>query len=143
MTDQEVQWFNTLSEQRRAFREATRQNNFDEIWDVITSPYSDQAHFVYELLQNADDCGASEVEFELTNGWLVFGVNNKQGLLIDYLRRFNELSRAEINEFMIDEIHKDFTKEPNNSRSKHIYSVAHKRSNSQQWDWHATPMESH
>lgn len=68
MTEQDIRWFNALSEQRKAFRETTFANNFDEIWGVITSPYSDQAHFVYELLQNADDCEATEVEFELMDG---------------------------------------------------------------------------
>lgn len=78
MTEQEVKWFNALSEMRKAFRTTTFENNFNEIWDLITSPYSDQAHFVYELLQNADDCGATDVGFELSHDKLVFKHNGKR-----------------------------------------------------------------
>ena len=35
------------------------------------SMYADPAHFVYEILQNADDKGATEVEFSVTSEGLV------------------------------------------------------------------------
>ena len=34
--------------------------------------YPDSAHFIYELLQNAEDCRAKNVNFQLTHDWLVF-----------------------------------------------------------------------
>lgn len=33
--------------------------------------YADTAHFVYELLQNADDAGATEISFVLSSDGLV------------------------------------------------------------------------
>ena len=38
----------------------------------VVEKYSDQAHFIYELIQNADDVGANEARFELYNDKLVF-----------------------------------------------------------------------
>lgn len=42
------------------------------IWKGITDKYSEGAHFIYELLQNADDAGAEEVKFVLSDQELVF-----------------------------------------------------------------------
>lgn len=39
--------------------------------------YADTAHFVFELLQNADDAGATEIEFRLNNEGLVVEHNGK------------------------------------------------------------------
>lgn len=46
----------------------TRRRSFVEkgvpgIWETAIKKYSDSAHFVYELLQNADDTKATWVEF--------------------------------------------------------------------------------
>ena len=41
------------------------------------SMYADTAHFVYEILQNADDAGASEVVFEVSEDGLVIEHNGK------------------------------------------------------------------
>ncbi len=41
----------------------------------IVEKYSEKAHFVYELLQNADDVGASEVRFLLRKNGLYFAHN--------------------------------------------------------------------
>lgn len=38
----------------------------------VVGKYRDQAHFIYELLQNADDAGASEARFELEEDRLLF-----------------------------------------------------------------------
>lgn len=47
----------------------------------VVEKYSDQAHFIYELLQNADDAKATTVRFELHTNKLVFAHNGS--------RRFN------------------------------------------------------
>ena len=78
MNKQEVEWFNKLSNLRNELRQTTRDNNADAIWQYIAGHYSEQAHFIYELLQNADDCNATKVEFELMPDRLVFKHNGKK-----------------------------------------------------------------
>ena len=46
--------------------EANRENGFDDgIRRLLTDLYPDNAHFIYELLQNAEDARATEVRFTL------------------------------------------------------------------------------
>ncbi|MFK7932374.1 MAG: hypothetical protein AB8G22_02625, partial [Saprospiraceae bacterium] len=42
------------------------------IRDSVVEKYSETAHFVYELLQNADDVGATRVQFKLRREGLYF-----------------------------------------------------------------------
>ncbi len=46
--------------------------NGDESHKILSELYSDPAHFIDELLQNADDAEAEEVRFELTGEHLTF-----------------------------------------------------------------------
>ncbi len=48
------------------------------VWTSVIDKYSDQAHFIYELLQNADDAGATSVTFELQYNQLVFRHNGNR-----------------------------------------------------------------
>lgn len=48
------------------------------IWDSIVGKYSDTAHFIYEILQNADDAGASLASFELKEKELIFRHNGSR-----------------------------------------------------------------
>lgn len=54
-----------LTAKRRKHLESCRENN-DYSHDVVAKLYSDSFHFIYELLQNADDAEALEVIFNLT-----------------------------------------------------------------------------
>lgn len=56
--------------------EANRENGFDDgIRRLLTDLYPDNAHFIYELLQNAEDAGATEVRFILRENSVEFEHN--------------------------------------------------------------------
>lgn len=68
-----------LTEKRRKWVAANRENGFEEgIKRLLTDLYPDNAHFIYELLQNAEDTKASEVSFTLDNGMLIFEHNGER-----------------------------------------------------------------
>jgi HSP90 family molecular chaperone len=46
-------------------------DNFKGVKKIIVDNYSDEAHFVYELLQNADDAQATEITFDLKEDRLI------------------------------------------------------------------------
>lgn len=56
-----------LREKRRKWVDANRENGFEDgIKRLLTELYPDNAHFIYELLQNAEDTRAPNVRFTLT-----------------------------------------------------------------------------
>ncbi len=55
-----------LMKQRRKLLDALHENQGDINLDIFEDFYPDQAHFVFELLQNAEDTGATEVSFRVT-----------------------------------------------------------------------------
>lgn len=57
--------FQRLIEGRRKFIEGLDANRGEINLDIFEDFYPDRAHFVYELLQNAEDAGATEVSFTL------------------------------------------------------------------------------
>jgi hypothetical protein len=68
-----------LRAKRRKWVEANRENGFEEgIKRLLTDLYPDNAHFIYELLQNAEDAGASIVRFTLTNQAVQFEHDGKR-----------------------------------------------------------------
>ena len=65
--------FQQLTIKRSKWVEANQENGFDEgIKRLLTDLYPDNAHFIYELLQNAEDAGASSVKFILNDDRLEF-----------------------------------------------------------------------
>lgn len=76
----------------RADREETarimKKTSVRGIWNSIKDKYTDKGHFVYELLQNADDVGATSAKFELylddTDGYgkLVFRHNGTEHFFV-------------------------------------------------------------
>lgn len=38
----------------------------EKVLEIIINQYSDRTHFIYEILQNAEDAGASQIRFHLT-----------------------------------------------------------------------------
>ena len=77
-----VKGLEELRQKRRKWVDANRENNFEEgIKRLLTDLYPDNAHFIYELLQNAEDArdknlpdskGALTVRFTLTNDSVEF-----------------------------------------------------------------------
>ena len=66
----------SLKNKRKRWVEANRENGFEDgIKRLLTELYPDNAHFVYELLQNAEDTQASEVCFTLNSKGLDFEHN--------------------------------------------------------------------
>ncbi len=66
-----------LTKKRREHLQSCRDNG-DNSHEIISDLYSDSFHFIYELLQNADDAGASEVIFDLTDKSLKVTHNGKK-----------------------------------------------------------------
>jgi hypothetical protein len=64
--------FKQLQQKRRNWVEANRENNFEQgINHLLIALYPDKAHFIYELLQNAEDAQATEITFFLTSEKLI------------------------------------------------------------------------
>ena len=72
-----------LAQTRQRWIDASKENHFEEgIKRLLTELYPDNAHFIYELLQNAEDTHASKVRFTLSNEKIVFEHNGRR--LFDY-----------------------------------------------------------
>ncbi len=56
--------FDELIRMRKDWVRSSEENNFD-FDNILGGLYADPSHFVYELLQNAEDEGAKEIRFEL------------------------------------------------------------------------------
>ena len=68
-----------LRRKRLNWVEANRENDFEEgIGRLLTELYPDNAHFIYELLQNAEDARATEVRFILKEDGVEFEHNGSQ-----------------------------------------------------------------
>lgn len=55
-----------------------RKGAYDGFMYLLTELYPDNAHFIYELLQNAEDAGASEVQFILKDNRIEFKHNGER-----------------------------------------------------------------
>lgn len=73
MTELQKIWFDKLY-QKRNTTATTLMDDFaiSNMWNSVIEKYSDQAHFIYELLQNANDANATKSSFELTTDGLYF-----------------------------------------------------------------------
>ncbi|WP_297085433.1 GreA/GreB family elongation factor [uncultured Draconibacterium sp.] len=72
-----------LKEKRARWVTTNKENDFEDgITSLLTELYPDNAHFIYELLQNAEDTGAKKVSFELKRNELIF-IHNGDKLFCD------------------------------------------------------------
>lgn len=62
-----------LRSTRRGWVESNRANRFDRgIWNATVEKYPDPTHFLFELLQNAEDAGATAASFRLGRDAIIF-----------------------------------------------------------------------
>jgi hypothetical protein len=65
-----IPYINTLAEKRRSFHRSLRENRF-HFKDILVGTYPDPAHFIFEILQNAEDAGATQIRFTLDRHELI------------------------------------------------------------------------
>jgi hypothetical protein len=75
-----------IMEQRRKFLDGLDANAGDINLDIFEDFYPDKAHFVFELLQNAEDTGATEAAFRLTAEGCYFEHNGTRPFTKDDVR---------------------------------------------------------
>lgn len=87
MNKQEETYFAALSKDRSEIADVLERRAVRGYKDSVVEKYSDQAHFIYELLQNADDACATRARFIL-----------EENRLIQKLKRLKELiTEKEVN----------------------------------------------
>ena len=77
-TEEFLAKFSQLNLKRNNLIVSLEENNMPDILSVLTEIYPDEAHFVYELLQNAEDAEASKATFFLNQTGLIFQHNGKK-----------------------------------------------------------------
>lgn len=75
MDKEQITYFDELTADRLEGAKALEGFALRGVKNSVVEKYSDQAHFIYELLQNADDAKATSVRFELFKDKLVFAHN--------------------------------------------------------------------
>ncbi|MDA1274604.1 MAG: hypothetical protein O2960_11220 [Verrucomicrobia bacterium] len=73
-----MSFLDDLRAQRQKFLDGLDANEGDINLDIFEDFYPDQAHFIFELLQNAEDASAEEVLFELRPDACIFQHNGKR-----------------------------------------------------------------
>ncbi len=75
MNEQEKLWFDALTKDRTENANILEKPSMRGVQRSVVDKYSDQAHFIYELLQNADDVKATTAQFRLEENGLYFTHN--------------------------------------------------------------------
>ncbi len=69
----EIDWFEELRTKRQRWVDANKENAFDRgIWNATVEKYADPAHFLFELIQNAEDEGATRAELFIHDDAILF-----------------------------------------------------------------------
>jgi len=72
MNEQQTEYFEALTANRKEAAKALDSFALRGVRNSVVEKYSDQAHFIYELIQNADDAKATSARFTLFSNRLVF-----------------------------------------------------------------------
>ncbi|MFP5043060.1 DEAD/DEAH box helicase [Parasediminibacterium sp. JCM 36343] len=73
--EKQTEYFKVLIIDRQENARVIEKSSMEGVKGSVVEKYSDQAHFIYELLQNANDVKATKAEFRLTNAGLYFSHN--------------------------------------------------------------------
>lgn len=74
----EKKWFDELTSKRKRAVDVLKEEGLINVFvSHIVDTYRESAHFIFELLQNADDAQATKVRFLMTGKGLVFAHNGK------------------------------------------------------------------
>jgi hypothetical protein len=72
-----VSFLEDLYRERQELARVLSNPEYSGIRDIVEELYPDRAHFIYELLQNAEDAGATQVSFNLRGASLTFEHNGR------------------------------------------------------------------
>ncbi len=73
-----MSFIESIREKRQKYIDGVKANEGAiNIEDIFKDFYPDKAHFIYELLQNAEDAGATKVRFTLDDNKLIFEHNGR------------------------------------------------------------------
>lgn len=75
MNQQEKIWFQRLNEKKISHAKVFMEPEYRRWWSSVVDKYPDSAHFIYELLQNADDAKATMAEIHLSHDGILFKHN--------------------------------------------------------------------
>lgn len=75
LTPTQIKLFEELHNSRSEDFKTFNQKSYRGVWSSIIDKYPESAHFVYELVQNADDAEATEVYIILQRDKLLFKHN--------------------------------------------------------------------
>jgi hypothetical protein len=86
--------FEELSEKRQRLLDSIEENEAQGLLTQLTEIYPDEAHFIFELLQNAEDAEASECEFYLHANGLRFRHNGRIHFNIDHIKSITNYGQS-------------------------------------------------
>lgn len=90
MNSKEKKYFEALSSDRTVNAKIMEKDSMRGLKRSVVDKYSDQAHFIYELLQNADDALATSARFIVEPSRLIFAHNGKRLFSISDPKTENE-----------------------------------------------------
>lgn len=78
ISPENLKLFDELHNSRKEDLKTFSKEDYKGVWQSIVDKYPETAHFIYELLQNADDAEASNVDIMLFSDKLIFKHNGKK-----------------------------------------------------------------
>lgn len=85
--------FESLKLVREQWLEISKNNGFN-FHDILAGLYNDPSHFIFELIQNAEDVGATEVTFRLCEDNMEFFHNSKKDFDFDNIKAITGIGQS-------------------------------------------------